>query len=357
MNPNDDQAAHGAPHPLPAELPQTAPEAQPEPQAAAQAAPEAAPATEAVQAPAPETAPAQDVVPGGEGMASPEAAPAAAPSGRAARETGAGEMSVKACAAQLRERFPALFGGRPKPLKLRIQQDINQRCPGVFPKQTLSAFLRRHTMTDAYLQAVSTQAQRFDLDGQPAGELSEEHRKLAAETLQQRRAREDEKHAAERAAEAERVQRATLLAAFETTTLTRENFCALKGVDAAGLDALLAQAREERRQRQQFLAELLEAFRASGQNVPAFAASRRMHPAQLDRLLREASGGGQGPGGPGRPRSEPRREGSRREGGERHEAGGRRDDRGPRGARPPRGEDRGPSPARQGKGSGRPPRG
>lgn len=257
----------------------------------------------------------------------PQSAPQPAAQPGPAPDAPAPEMTVKACAAKLRELFPALFGGRPKPLKLRIQQDINQRCPGLFPKPVLSAFLRRHTMTDAYLQAVSTQTQRFDLDGQPAGELSAEHRQLATETLKQRRAREDEKHAAERAAEAERQGRAALLAAFETTTLTRENFCALKGVDPAQLDALLAQATEERKQRQQFLAELLQAFRASGQNVPSFAAARRMHPAQLDRLLREASG-----------ESGARRPDERRE--NRPHGSGRRDERDSRPRRPREGTGR-----------------
>ena len=38
------------------------------------------------------------------------------------------------CAEQLRQHFPALFGGAPKPLKLRIQADIQARAPGVFAK-------------------------------------------------------------------------------------------------------------------------------------------------------------------------------------------------------------------------------
>ncbi|WP_170162357.1 ProQ/FINO family protein [Caldimonas tepidiphila] len=350
MNPNDDTVPASGDTPS---LPTPEAPAAPQPAPAADAC---VPDASSAGAPAPAGEPpeaAQEPALPAEAAEAAEAAP---------RRAEGAEMSVKACAAKLRELYPALFGGRPKPLKLRIQQDINARAPGVFPKQTLSAFLRRYTMTDAYLQAVSTQTQRFDLDGQPAGELSEEHRRLAAETIKQRRGREDERLAAERAAEAERLQRASLLAAFETTTLTRENFCALKGVEAAQLDALLAQASEERRQRKQFLTELLEAFRASGQNVPAFAASRRMHPAQLDRLLREASGDTGGERGRGAPR-DPRRDGGRREGGDRRDEGrreggggrGRGDERG--GARGPRNASGGPSGPRSGKpGGGRPPR-
>jgi hypothetical protein len=52
----------------------------------------------------------------------------------------------------------------------------------------------------------------------------------------------------EQAAENEaRRARAALLRAFETTTLTRSNFCALKGLKEPALEALLSQAREERK--------------------------------------------------------------------------------------------------------------
>jgi sRNA-binding protein len=80
------------------------------------------------------------------------------------------------CAEQLGQRFPALFGGGFKPLKLRIQDDIQQRAPGVFARQALSAFLRRYTGSTGYLVAVTKASHRLDLDGQPSGEVSAEHR-------------------------------------------------------------------------------------------------------------------------------------------------------------------------------------
>ncbi|HRH89304.1 MAG TPA: ProQ/FINO family protein, partial [Rubrivivax sp.] len=80
-------------------------------------------------------------------------------------------MGVEECGEQLRQRFPALFGGAPKPLKLRIQADIQARAPGVFAKAVLSAFLRRHTGRTGYLIALSRAPQRVDLDGAPAGEI------------------------------------------------------------------------------------------------------------------------------------------------------------------------------------------
>ncbi len=182
------------------------------------------------------------------------------------------EMTPSECARQLKERFPALFAGSAaKPLKLRIQADIKERAPGVFTKAVMSAFLRRHTGTTAYLIALTKAEHRVDLDGQPAGEITDEHRQVAQEELdrrravhQERRAQEaqaeragrDKARAEERAAqqqqraeqelqEQKRRNRAQLLRDFEKTTLTRANFCVLKGLPESDLDRVLEQARKE----------------------------------------------------------------------------------------------------------------
>jgi sRNA-binding protein len=150
------------------------------------------------------------------------------------------------CAEQLRQHFPALFGGGFKPLKLHIQADIQQRAPGVFTKQALTGFLRRHTGSTGYLIALTRSSHRYDLDGQPAGEVSETHRQAATEELARRRAQQQAKR--EQVEEGRRM-RASLLRDFERTTLTPANFCALKGIDPQALDALLANARRERDER------------------------------------------------------------------------------------------------------------
>ncbi|WP_294000537.1 ProQ/FinO family protein [Sphaerotilus sp.] len=182
------------------------------------------------------------------------------------------EMTPSECARQLKDRFPALFAGSAaKPLKLRIQADIKERAPGVFTKAVMSAFLRRHTGTTAYLIALTKAEHRFDLDGQPAGEITDEHRQVAQEELDRRRAvhqeRRDQEAQAERAhrdkaraderaaqtqqreaqelQEQKRRNRAQLLRDFEKTTLTRANFCVLKGLPESDLDRVLEQARKE----------------------------------------------------------------------------------------------------------------
>ncbi|HZT56566.1 MAG TPA: ProQ/FinO family protein [Burkholderiaceae bacterium] len=155
-------------------------------------------------------------------------------------------MSPAECAQQLKQLFPALFGGAVKPLKLRIQVDIQARAPGRFGKQALSAFFRRHTGATSYLIAMTKAPHRFDLDGQAAGEITDEHRKVAADELARRRGNQEERRQLE---EQQRRNRAGLLHDFQTTTLTKANFCALKGVPVDELDGLLEIARGEAEER------------------------------------------------------------------------------------------------------------
>ena len=157
-------------------------------------------------------------------------------------------LSPAACAAQLKQLFPALFGGTAKPLKLRIQADIQERAPGLFTKQLLSAVLRRHTGAHAYLVSLTRATHRFDLDGAPAGELSAEHRQAAVDELAQRRSNQVSRLALE---EEQRHNRATLLHDFEHTTLTPANFSALKGITLEAMEGYLATAREEAQVRHQ----------------------------------------------------------------------------------------------------------
>jgi len=169
------------------------------------------------------------------------------------------ELAPAECAALLAARFPAVFGKDVhRPLKLRIAADIQQQLPNTFTKRALSAFLHRHTTSTLYLKALANEPSRYDLDGAAAGEVSAEHRQAAAEEVQRRRAMQQQRRTgaiesqrkaelAQREADGqERVARARLLRAFETSNLTRANFCTLMGVAEAQLDALLAQARDER---------------------------------------------------------------------------------------------------------------
>lgn len=199
----------------------------------------------------------------------------------------AAPVDTAACAAELKARFPALFGGASRPLKLQIQADIQARAPGVFTRRELSAFLHRYTTSTNYLIALSQQPARLDLDGQPAGEVAADHRDAAAHEVERRRALRKEREAqmqeARRAArqghradegrpprrmepgaaapaaaaaparpaaeDPARRDRARLLRDFESSPLAKANFCALKGIAPEALDAQLALARQEAAER------------------------------------------------------------------------------------------------------------
>jgi ProP effector len=123
------------------------------------------------------------------------------------------DMSPAACGARLAELFPALFAAAApgamqpapgaqaplvKPIKLKIHADIQARAPGVFTKRMLGIFFSRYTTSNAYLKALAMAPSRFDLDGEPAGDIAEEHRKAAGEELERRRLIAIEKRAAMR---------------------------------------------------------------------------------------------------------------------------------------------------------------
>ena len=258
---------------------------------AADAAPEASPAAAAPTEPSPaiaavDVAAVDAVVADATPIdtATPETGPdaAAADAGAPAQSSGQAERAAQEdCSPQLKKLYPALFSNPPKPLKLRIQADIQTRSPGLFTKPQLSAFLRRYTGSHAYLNALVKATHRFDLDGNPGDELSDEHRNAAGEELARRRANTQARIALENE---QRANRATLLKEFEANTLPAAEFAASKGVPEAELEPLIARARKE----------ALEPPPA-----PAFNRDRRGPGPQHNRGPRPE---GQGPRGPRPPR-------------------------------------------------------
>lgn len=91
-----------------------------------------------------------------------------------------------------------------KPLALRIDKAVAERFPDVDRKVIRNA-MRIHTATTKYLKAVEKATARFDLDGQESGEVTEEQRQHAAQTLKERFAEVAKRKKA--AAEQEKAQR------------------------------------------------------------------------------------------------------------------------------------------------------
>ncbi len=216
MNPEPDSAADDE---APSEAPIPANPAAPAPAAAG-----TAPVMSGDDADAPDTVPAQlRDTPAEQPLAELVPASSDEPSAVSSQDTAASDgtlpaasaplpapdLSPAATGARLAELFPALFVGPDgkgtwKAIKLRIHADIQARAPGQFSKRTLSIFFSRYTTTTPYLKALAAAgAQRVDLDGQPAGEIAEEHRSAAAEEVVRRQALAAERRAAHRPARRE----------------------------------------------------------------------------------------------------------------------------------------------------------
>ncbi|MES2832994.1 MAG: ProQ/FinO family protein [Pseudomonadota bacterium] len=98
----------------------------------------------------------------------------------------------------LRQRFPAF--GQCMPLAIGIDKLLLAEMPEI-SRKTLRVALNMHTNSSRYLKATATATVRFDLAGNPAGDVSQEHRTRAAEMLKERFKKEREQRNAARIAE------------------------------------------------------------------------------------------------------------------------------------------------------------
>ncbi len=101
--------------------------------------------------------------------------------------------SSKEVIAFLAERFPHCFSaeGEARPLKIGIFQDLVERVEGEMnlSKTQLRSALRLYTSSWRYLYGIKAGAPRVDLDGNPCGELDEQHVEHARKQLEEAKAR------------------------------------------------------------------------------------------------------------------------------------------------------------------------
>tara|TARA_R110002049_G_scaffold20316_2_gene74979 strand:+ start:742 stop:1242 length:501 start_codon:yes stop_codon:yes gene_type:complete len=72
-----------------------------------------------------------------------------------------------------------------KPLALGIDKAVSERFPE-FDRKTVRTAMRMHVNSTRYLKAVEKATERFDLEGNVAGEITDEHRAHASQTLKER---------------------------------------------------------------------------------------------------------------------------------------------------------------------------
>jgi ProP effector len=83
----------------------------------------------------------------------------------------------------LTEAFPVIRNCQP--LAIGIHKTIKARLPDL-GEGALRFALKQHTASTKYLKAISSGSQRFDLDGNPAGEITAEQRQQALDALKER---------------------------------------------------------------------------------------------------------------------------------------------------------------------------
>lgn len=165
---------------------------------------------------------------------------------------------------KLFELYPGLFGARFLPLKLGIFQELLAAHPEEFQRESLKAALGFHTRSTAYLQSVAAGNQRHDLQGQPVEAVAPEHVYLSLLELfrrRQARAREDLRPKF----------RAQLMAAFEASGLTRQDYQARVQTNELAATALLEEAFAEREEKLAKREALRRTFESSGKTAEEFA--------------------------------------------------------------------------------------
>jgi ProP effector len=99
----------------------------------------------------------------------------------------------------LQDKYPVFHEFRP--LAIGIDKQLLAQEAGLDRKR-LRLALGMHANSFRYLKSMEKATQRFNLDGSPGNEVTEEHRQHAADTLRERFRKQAEQRKAEREAQA-----------------------------------------------------------------------------------------------------------------------------------------------------------
>ncbi len=177
-------------------------------------------------------------------------------------------QAVQPVLEKLFELYPQLFGAQFLPLKLGVFQELLTAHPGVLDKDTLKVALSVHTRSTRYLQSVAAGMQRHGLDGLPVEPLAPEHIYFAMLELHRRRfARAPEEIKPKLLGQL----RTQLIAAFEASGLTRQDYLARVQTQDASANTVLEEALAQLDEKLAKEAALLRAYDASGKTPAEFA--------------------------------------------------------------------------------------
>jgi len=217
---------------------------------------------------APSQAPESDV----------RAATKAVPQGAHKGKTRPPKSDVMPVLEQLAALYPALFGAQFLPLKRGIFQDLMEAHADTFEREGLKAALSLHTRSTRYLVAVSSGAQRHDLQGTPVEAMAPEHVHHALlEVFRRRQARTPDDLRPKLRQRIAQVFLASGMSAVDYADLVRSRDDETNALlDEALADAQAQAAKSEALQR---------AYSTSGKTVEAFAAMYGLDPQAVARAL------------------------------------------------------------------------
>ena len=211
-------------------------------------------------------------------LSSPAEATTTAPQGARKGKARPPKSDVMPMLEKLAALYPALFGAQFLPLKRGIFQDLMEAHPEAFEREGLKAALSLHTRSTRYLVAVSSGAQRHDLQGKPVEPMAPEHVHPALlEVFRRRQARTPDDLRPKLRQRIAQVFLASGLSAVDYADLVRSRDDATNTL----LDEALAEAQARAAKSE----ALQRAYTTSGKTVEAFAAMYGLDPQAVARTL------------------------------------------------------------------------
>lgn len=193
------------------------------------------------------------------------------------------KLDIQPVLQQLFELYPHLFGNTFLPLKLGTYQDLMAAQPEVFKKDSLKAALGFHSRSTRYLQCVAAGNQRHDLQGNAVEDVSPEHVYLALLELFRRRVISNNKSRTK--LDLRPVFRKQLIAAFEASGLSRQDYQLRVQTNEAEATALLEEALAEYDAKFAKQTALKRAFDSSGKKAAEFAEMYGLDLADVEKML------------------------------------------------------------------------
>lgn len=185
---------------------------------------------------------------------------------------------------QLAGLYPHLFGAVFRPLKRGIFQDLLAAHPDLFEREALKTALGLHTRSTRYLQSVAAGERRHDLAGQAVENMAPEHVHHALLEVYRRRKNSKGRPTEDLLPKLHN----RMIAAFEASGLTREDYTARVASRDEAANAILEEAFAEWSARNAKDEALLRAFEASGQTLEAFADMYGLVPRTVGQQLERA---------------------------------------------------------------------